>query len=65
MFSVLVKLNDLGLASRLFLTKLSRGEKVIGDLGYNRYKFVTPHTQPETARLQKNILARCETVNSR
>lgn len=59
------EVNDLGLASKLFLTKLNRGEKVIGDLGYNHYKFITPHTHPQTARLQKNIRSRHETVNSR
>lgn len=58
--------SDLSLARKEFVGELYVGEKVLADKGYQDMNhFINSRIYPATAGLQKQILARHETVNGR
>lgn len=57
--------SDLKLAREEFVPSLAVGEKALADRTYQDHHFINSRMYPETAAIQKKILARHETVNSR
>ena len=56
---------DLVLAREQFTSALRVGEKAVADKTYRDEHFVNPFNDPNSAALQKTIMARHETVNKR
>lgn len=58
--------SDLVLARDLYIYAVDQGEKTIADEGYNDGNyFIYPESDPPSGAMQKRIMARHETVNSR